>query len=277
MRHVIAMILLGTLLTGCGAPPPLIPTVAQLPTPTDSPIPPVAISSPTALPPAETPSGPAPTEPPPASPISTTAPGAAPAATLAPAEAGPCGPIALSEALAGLDLAALTDALTDLQDHLRTAAVGLPGWTLTASLTPTADEAAEASPLAGLRFGREGQEALVLLIPAPEALDDFYAGCLADPDFYRTGDVAADAAITVEPLPALDGGVLAVIAQMVEMGAGDPVEMITEVYTMRSDDVLLQVVSIPVLDQMLGRIPLSRGEVEGLLTALAQMMPGRGD
>jgi hypothetical protein len=83
--------------------------------------------------------------------------------------------------------------------------------------------------------------------------------------------VTADAAISVEPLSALEGGTLAVIAQMVEMGEGSPTEMVTEVYTMRSGDVLLQVVSIPALDQALGRTPLSRDEVEGLLAALAQM------
>lgn len=260
------------LLVACGGEPTqLIPTVAQLPTPTDAP--------PTDIPPTGVP----PTE----EIFFTPTPGTGPEVFATPtplgevsdpASTGPCGLNELEAALNGIDTDELQANHDSFLADFREAAVEAGGWTLSGEPDPLAGVATtNAVPVSSLRYRQgDNQEALILISPAPDALRAFYETCISMGDYYRAvGSLSEQATLTIEPLVALPAGVLVTVVEPAE-DAGDTgiTEFVIEAYTILAGNVLFEYTSIPAFDEIEGRDPVAREDAEALLGALVDIAAG---
>ncbi len=285
-HHITAGILLAlatALLVGCGGgAAPVIPTVAQLPTvtPTEE-----VFFTPT--PADEVPPSEAPPATGPALGATSTGENGSPALpTPTPISAGngeivegPCGPAEQDAALAGagLDLAALRTDLDAFAAALGTAAATVGEWTLSDAPDPFAGSMGGDLPLARLSYQRGGiQQAAILVMPAPEALQALYNECLNEETFFREGDLSAEATITIEPLGIGDVGAVATIVEPLDPEASDTgsADFTTEMFIVLSGDKLFRFINIPAFDEAMGLDPISRGDVLVLLSAVVNAARG---
>ncbi|NPV67289.1 MAG: hypothetical protein HPY64_09120 [Anaerolineae bacterium] len=295
MRRVIRLLLIsGLLLTGCaGQQPPVIPTVARLPTVTPLPVDPATPAPPTASPlpaariteqfftptPAEE-TGESDESLPP-----TPTPDILPADSAGKATPAPCSAAALEARLNALDRVALSAEHEVYLARLRTAAREVGGWRLVDETDPLAGTfSADALPLGSLRYQRGDAEALILVTAMVGDLLDYYSECIAEEAYLRQGDISERATVTIEPLQIGRRAIRATIAEpvidlSVTPAAGEvstptgEVTMTTQ-YLVLTEDALIQLLIIPALDQALGRPSLSAEEAEALLVALVEAAKG---
>jgi len=227
--RLFCLALLALLLIACQPGTQVVPTAAQLPSPTPQPT-----SAPTdevfftptptgeALPSGENGGSGGATQ------VPTQAGGESPGAFASPtpeteevlgteesilAESGPCSGAEMQAALAQSDLSALRAELDAFMERLRLAAGTLGDWTLSGEPDPLAGVVApNALPIAQLRYRRgEAEEMIFLVSLAPGAIGSFLRGCISTEAFYRQADVPDGALLTLEPLSIGDQGVLVTI------------------------------------------------------------------
>lgn len=287
-RITITLLSVALLLAACGpGEPPVIPTLAQLPSVTPAP--------PTAEPPAE------PTTE--ASPAAATAPttaldesfvtetpaeDAAPEATLPtttsptpdalptarPTEPVACSAGALEALLLELDAEELSAGQEGYMARLRAAAAEPGDWALIDAPDPLAGTtSADALPLGSLRYERAGQEALVLVSAMIPEVQDYYRECISAEAYVRQSDVSETAEVALETLELGEQAVRVTVAEPVLDEDGAPTgEMLTSttLYLVLTEDALLQIMSIPTLDEALGREPVTPADAEALLADLVE-------
>ncbi len=295
MRRMIRLLLVsGLLLAGCASQqPPVIPTVARLPTVTPLPEESATPAPPTASPLPAARTGeqfftPTPVEeagrsdePPPATPT----PDALSPDSASRATPFPCSAAALEARLNALDRVALSAEHEVYLAHLRTTAREIGGWTLVNETDPLAGTfSADALPLGSLRYRRGEAEALILVTAMVGDLLDYYSDCIAEEAYLRQGDISEQATVTIAPLALGRRAIRATIAEPVidlsvtpaagETPAPAGAVATTTRYLVLTDDALIQLLIIPALDQALGRPSLSQEDAEALLAALVEAAEG---
>jgi len=301
-RITIGLLLLGgLLLAGCGRQePPVIPTVAQLPSVTPLPAATATPVEPSATPLPKASATPLPTtaalteeqfftstpveetgEPGESlspTPTPDTLPTGTPGDAATPA---PCSAAALEARLGALDREALSAEHEAYLARLREAAGEAGGWTLVNEPDPLAGTfSADALPLGSLRYRRGEAEALILVTAMVGDLLDYYSDCIAGEAYLRQGDISELATVTIEPLEMGRRAIRATISEpvidlSVTPGGGETPtpggEVTTTQYVVLTEDTLIQLLIIPALDQALGRPSLSPEEAEALLAALVEI------
>lgn len=292
MRRLIRLLLVsGLLLAGCAAQqPPVIPTVARLPTVT-----PLPTKSATSAPPTVSPQPAALTgeqfftptpvektgeseESRPATPTPDMLPTDTPPVAATPI---PCSAAALEARLNALDRVALSAEHEVYLAHLRATAREIDGWMLVNETDPLAGTfSADALPLGSLRYRRGETEALILVTAMVGDLLDYYSDCIAEEAYLRQGDISEQATMTIASLALGRRAIRAAIAEpVIDLSvtpvAGEtpaPADAVTTTtrYLVLTDDALIQLLIIPALDQALGRPSLSLEEAEALLAALVE-------
>ncbi|GAB4572194.1 MAG: hypothetical protein Kow0077_10900 [Anaerolineae bacterium] len=290
-RIGLGLLVMSLALAACSTPPPVVPTLAQLPSvtppPTFTPLPPPTATplSPSDIPqtPADAPTEGAPfvtdtpdgQDEPTAAPIFTTpTPESFPSA-LGGGSPAPCSAQILEAQLLELDLETLSAAHEAFMAALRAALAAPPalpeGWVLVDEPDPLAGTmSADALPLGSLRFRRGSSEMLVLVSAMHPEVRDFYSACIGEEAYLRQGDVSEQAVIELAPLAFGQQAVRAQIEEPVLDEAGTPTgeTLSTALTLVLTDNALIQTLSIPTLDETLGREPVSDVDADALLAAL---------
>lgn len=270
LRIMLTLMIAAGLLAACGpGEPPVIPTLAQLPSvtpapPTAEPVAsateasPVASATPptTALEESFTTETPA-DDPAPAATLATTAsptPDALP--TARPTEPVACSAGALEALLLKLDAEELSAGQEGYMARLRAGAAEVGGWALIDAPDPLAGTtSADALPLGSLRYERAGQEALVLVSAMIPEVQGYYRECISAEAYVRQGDVSATAEVALETLAMGEQAVRVTVAEPALDEAGAPTGELLTTTTLTlvlTEDALLQIMIIPALDEALG-------------------------
>lgn len=189
-------------------------------------------------------------------------------------DAGPetCSALALEDILLALDQDELSAAHEGYMARLRDGADALAGWTLVDEPDPLAGTtSADALPLGSLRYQRPDGEALVLVSAMIPEVEDYYTDCIAEEAFVRQGDISETATLMLDTLALGDQAVRVVVEEPALDEDGQPTGeqiTITTLYLVLTQDALIQYSSIPALDEALGREPVSQDDAEALLAAL---------